>query len=236
MKSLEDKISPGIWFNFLTQGVLGLVLMSGSISIASAWSKLWRGALAWHLEYAPESPISSLIIQSEMEKLLLTAGFKEINQVISLVWDVTTARWPDVKKDLALHKMNREDLNRCYQIDRDAFKPIWRNTITQLEIAFEQAFYASVIKVDGIVRAYQISTTNPQGGHLARLAVDPEFQQRGLGSRLLSDVLDRFFEIGVLDVSVNTQADNPLSLELYRKFGFRELPETYPVFQYSIES
>jgi hypothetical protein len=111
-----------------------------------------------------------------MEKLLLTTGFKEINQVISLAWDVSTARWPEVKKDLALRKMEISDLKQCYLIDRVAFKPIWRNTFTQLQAAYQEAFYASVIEIDGAVRSYQISTTNPQGGHLARLAVIPDYQ------------------------------------------------------------
>ena len=214
---------------------LRIFAVAPGASISAAWSKLWKAGLAWHQEYCPESPISSLVIQPEMEKLLLTAGFQEINQVISLVWDVTTAHWPEVKRDLDLQKMEASDLNRCYQIDRGAFKPIWRNTITQLEAAYKESFYASLIKVNGIVRAYQISTTNPMGGHLARLAVDPAYQKQGLGSKLLSDVLDRFFEVGILDVSVNTQADNQLSLDLYRKFGFVELSETYPVLQYRTE-
>jgi ribosomal protein S18 acetylase RimI-like enzyme len=128
--------------------------------------------------------------------------------------------------------MELGDISLCYQIDRVAFKPIWRNTITQLHAAYQEAFYATVIRVGGVVRGYQISTTNPQGGHLARLAVHPDFQNQGLGSKLLADMLDRFFVVGILDVSVNTQADNQHSLDLYKKFGFVDLPETYPVFQY----
>jgi ribosomal protein S18 acetylase RimI-like enzyme len=130
--------------------------------------------------------------------------------------------------------MEPDDISRCYQIDRAAFKPIWRNTVTQLQAAYQEASYASVIRVEGIVRGYQISTTNPQGGHLARLAVDPAFHKQGLGSQLLADLLNRFFEAGILDVSVNTQADNQASLDLYNRFGFVELPEIYPVFQYQV--
>ena len=215
-------------------GIIWLRLFSVApgFSVSLAWSKLWEAGMDWHQEYSPDSPITSLAIHPEMEKILFTAGFKEMNRVISLVWDVSTARWPEVEKGLDLQKMDPEDLNRCSQIDRVAFKPIWRNTITQLQTAYQEAFYASVIKVNGVVQGYQISTTNPQGGHLARLAVAPAFQKQGLGSKLLSDVLDRFFEVGILDVSVNTQADNLLSLDLYQKFGFVDLPETYPVFQY----
>jgi len=213
---------------------LRLFAVAPGCSISLAWKRLWQAGLAWHQEYASESPITSLATDPEMEKLLLTAGFKEINQVISLVWDVTNARWPEVSKDFDLRKLGPDDISRCYQIDRRAFKPIWRNTVSQLQTAYQEAFYASVISLDGIVRGYQISTTNPQGGHLARLAVEPDFQRQGLGSKLLSDLLDRFFAAGILDVSVNTQADNQLSLDLYHKFGFVELPETYAVYQYPI--
>lgn len=211
---------------------LRLFAVAPGCPLALAWDKLWGAGLDWHQEYSPESPITSLVIQPEMEKILFTAGFSEINQVISLVWDVTTARWPEVQKDLDLRRMEPDDISRCYQIDRAAFKPIWRNTVTQLQAAYQEASYASVIRVDGIVRGYQISTTNPQGGHLARLAVDPAYHKQGLGSQLLADLLNRFFEAGILDVSVNTQADNQASLDLYNRFGFVELPEIYPVFQY----
>jgi len=212
---------------------LRLFAVAPGCSVALAWRKLWPAGLEWHQEYSSDSPITSLAFSSEMENLLLASDFQEINQVISLVWDVTTARWPAVSQEFELRKMAPEDISRCYQIDRKAFKPIWRNTVTQLQTAYQEAFYASVIRVEGVVCGYQISTTNPQGGHLARLAVDPAFQKKGLGSKLLSDLLDRFFAAGILDVSVNTQADNQHSLDLYRKFGFIDLPEIYPVFQYN---
>jgi ribosomal protein S18 acetylase RimI-like enzyme len=215
---------------------LRLFAVAPGFSTSLAWNKLWGTGLEWCQEYSPGSPITSLAIHPEMEKLLFSAGFKEINQVKSLVWDVTTARWPEVNRKLGLHKLEPDDLNRCYQIDRAAFKPIWRNTISQLQAAYQEAFYASVIKIDGVVRGYQISTTNPQGGHLARLAVDSAFQHQGLGSRLLGDMLDRFLEAGILDISVNTQADNIFSLNLYHKFGFIDLPEIYPVYQYQSNS
>lgn len=205
-------------------------------SVSLAWRKLWQAGLDWHKEYSSESPINCLSFYPEMENLLVASDFKEINRVISLVWDVSTARWPEVPRDLNLRKMEPDDISRCYQIDRKAFSPIWRNTVDQLQVAYQQASHASVIEVEGIIRGYQVSTTNPQGGHLARLAVEPAFQNQGLGSKLLSDLLDRFFEAGILDVSVNTQADNQLSLDLYRKFGFVELPEDYPVFQYQTDN
>jgi len=69
---------------------------------------------------------------------------------------------------------------------------------------------------------------------LARLAVDPHYQKSGVGSALVEDLLDRFQREGIVQVSVNTQARNQASLELYKKFGFMRMDEIYPVYQYTI--
>jgi ribosomal protein S18 acetylase RimI-like enzyme len=82
------------------------------------------------------------------------------------------------------------------------------------------------------VVGYQISTRNPKAGHLARLAVDPIYQNQGIGSALLGDVLDRFQRQGLLQVTVNTQSENQASIELYQKLGFQQLEDIYPVYQY----
>jgi ribosomal-protein-alanine N-acetyltransferase len=131
--------------------------------------------------------------------------------------------------------MIRDDFPRVYEIDQGAFEPIWRISLGHLEFAYQEAFSASVAILRDRIVGYQISTINPQGGHLARLAVDPAFQNQGVGSAILGDVMDRFQRQGVVQVSVNTQTRNQVSLELYHKFGFMLLDEVYPVYQYTLE-
>ena len=125
-----------------------------------------------------------------------------------------------------------EDFTRIHEIDLNAFDLIWRNSKSQLKTAHQEAFSARVIDREGLAAAYQISTTNPQGGHLARLAVDPDYQNQGLATRLMEDMLDSFQNHGIVEVTVNTQSNNKASLDLYQKFGFIRLEETYPVLQY----
>jgi ribosomal protein S18 acetylase RimI-like enzyme len=72
------------------------------------------------------------------------------------------------------------------------------------------------------------------GGHLARLAVLPDFQGMGIGSALVQDLLWYFRRRGAQRVTVNTQKDNLASLAVYRKAGFFLTGEEYPVFQYNI--
>jgi ribosomal-protein-alanine N-acetyltransferase len=81
-----------------------------------------------------------------------------------------------------------------------------------------------------------MSTGSPFGGHLARLAVHPEFQGRGIGHALLHDLLVRFQERGAMRVTVNTQDNNHASLRLYRKAHFHLTGESYPVYEYPLDA
>ena len=215
---------------------LRLFAVRSGYPTAEAWKDLWPTAISWMESYHPGFLINSLVMNSEMEKILNGAGFVEVFQVVVLVWDIARAIWPDTDPDLIVRDMLPDDFQRVYDIDLSAFDLIWRNSMSQLRAAYQEAFSARVIDWNGKVVAYQISTTNPQGGHLARLAVDPENQNQGIATKLVEDLLETFQNQGIVEVTVNTQSINSVSLDLYHKFGFFRLDETYPVMQYKTGS
>ena len=178
--------------------------------------------------------VNSLVVNNKMIGLLEKSGFVEGYRVVVLLWDVVQAKWPDTEGDILIRPMVPDDFSQVYSVDQKAFETIWRNSKEQLKIAFVKALLATVAELDQKVVGYQISTSNSQIGHLARLAVDPAFQNKGVGSSLLKDVLDRFQRQGIVQVTVNTQMRNTTSLELYQKFGFKQLDKVYPVYQYRI--
>jgi ribosomal-protein-alanine N-acetyltransferase len=100
-----------------------------------------------------------------------------------------------------------------------------------LETAFQQATIATVAEDEDGIIGYQISTAGSSGGHLARLAVHPKVQGRGIGYALARDMLSQFYRRGALKVSVNTQIENEASLALYQKVGFRQTGEVYSLFE-----
>lgn len=197
-----------------------------------AWERLWPSVQEWINVHHPGLLVNSLLIKPEMEHLLSRAGFQEINQVVVLIWNSTNAIWPDSDGGSKPRQMEAGDLPRVYGIDQRAFDMIWRNSLGQLQAAYREAYSATVIEIDSQVAAYQISTVNPEGGHLARLAVDPAFHKTGLATQLVADLLLTMESRGIVEMSVNTQADNIASLDLYNKFGFKRLAEEYPVLQY----
>jgi ribosomal-protein-alanine N-acetyltransferase len=103
-----------------------------------------------------------------------------------------------------------------------------------LEKALPQATSAIVAEDDEGVVGYQISTANPFGAHLARLAVRPDAQRRGLGSLIVTDLIRRLKNKGVSRLTVNTQSDNHASLALYEKMGFVLTGEKFPVYCFKV--
>jgi ribosomal protein S18 acetylase RimI-like enzyme len=65
---------------------------------------------------------------------------------------------------------------------------------------------------------------------LARMAVAPAWQGRGLGRALLVDALNAAMLGGSRTVSLNTQADNHRAQQLYARYGFHFTGQQMTVF------
>jgi len=213
---------------------LHLFAVTPGMLIHQAWKALWPSALELLEENTSVQQVNSLVVQDKMIDLLSKSGFQEAYQVVILVWDAAYAKWPEKTENHFIRDMERDDFLQVYEIDQIAFEPIWRNSLRHIEVAFQEKISASVVIINNRIAGYQISTINQQGGHLARLAVDPQYQKSGVGSALLENLLNHFQRDGIVQVSVNTQARNQASLELYKKFGFIRLDEIYPVYQFTI--
>ena len=103
--------------------------------------------------------------------------------------------------------------------DNAAFEPLWHNSLDTLQRAFSQSLIATVAESKEGIVGYQLTTGHGQRAHLARLAVHPSLQGRGVGRALLSDLFAYLTHTGTIRLSVNTQSDNKASLRLYQEHG-----------------
>jgi ribosomal protein S18 acetylase RimI-like enzyme len=87
--------------------------------------------------------------------------------------------------------------------------------------AYRNAYSCTLAEWNGMILGFQISTFFLEGAHLARLAVTPQAQGKGIGALLLQDLLQRFIRRGVYAMTVNTQSSNSRSLRLYQRFNFQ---------------
>jgi N-acetylglutamate synthase len=61
-------------------------------------------------------------------------------------------------------------------------------------------------------------------GHIYHLAVDPAYQGRGLGKRLLDECLDGLREAGVQRVIILVAGDNQRGAKFWKRYGWEEIP------------
>jgi ribosomal protein S18 acetylase RimI-like enzyme len=204
---------------------------SNQVRLEKTWGLLWREA---HRELSKlgEIQIAALCADDWMQKLLEASGFRHTHSVVLLTWDSSVPLLAP-RFQIRPRIMIASDLPNICLLDWACFEPLWRNSQTALELAFNQAVFATVIEEGGEMIGYQISTPSPHGGHLARLAVHPKQQGRGVGYALVHDLLVRFSkQEGAVQITVNTQAENKASLALYKKANFALTGHHYPVYEY----
>jgi ribosomal protein S18 acetylase RimI-like enzyme len=215
---------PGIaWVRVFASG--------GKSSLEEMWDLLWSGAKTQLLEENTSS-IAAIPLQKWFRELIQKKGFQHIHNVIVFAWD-------NVDKELTppppinIREMREDELPIIQEIDEIAFGPIWRNSLDSLNLAFIQARLATVAEDQSGLIGYQISTPTPYGAHLARLAVRPRAQGQGVGYALTRHLQNQLKSQQPIRLSVNTQDHNKASIALYKKAGFIEVNEAYPVYKYN---
>lgn len=189
--------------------------------------RLWE-ALQADLRACGVDQVAALATEGWVERVLPGWGFERINSVITLRRDNGSLP-PRPNGNYRIYPAAQPELGLITYIDGLAFETLWHYDQETLEIAYSQASSVSIIEVDGWAAGYQLSTYHAQAGHLARLAVLPDAQGRGLGGHLMADLLHSFARRGITTVTVNTQADNIRSQNLYRRMGFKPIQHSVPV-------
>lgn len=212
-----------------------LFAASSHAMLTSAWRNLWGEALTELLHSHRARWAAAIPMQNWFNELLAEGGFEQTHSIVMLSWESSQLSALQITSEVNIRPMTLDDLIQVQKIDEAAFPPIWQNSQAYLELAFRQASIATVAEFDDILAGYQISTATPLGGHLARLAVEPKYQGRGVGHRLLDDLLTQFVRRGARTVTVNTQKDNHASLALYQRLGFEMTGEEYPVYQFDLK-
>jgi ribosomal-protein-alanine N-acetyltransferase len=205
-----------------------LFVYSGHWSPQNAWSMLWSTAQA-EITAAGGATVAAIAMQPWFRQVLTATGFENRQQIVMLEWQYKN--WAAREADgIRIRAMTQSDLPAVTRTDHASFDPLWHNSFDTIERAYAQALYATVAERDGEIIGYQLTTGHQQRAHLARLAVDPSLQGRGVGQALLSDLFTLLTKSGIMRLSVNTQSDNSASLSLYKKMGFDRTGEEYPVY------
>ncbi len=211
---------------------LRLFAASASVPTTHAWRALWE--VAQDALRGRGMTAAAIVMQTWLEELLRDSGFREYQKVVILAHNNAAVSLQNNPRQLAIRPMTREDLPLVAALDAAAFAPLWQNSLPSLQHALSLAEISTVGVLDGEIIAYQMSTRNPFGAHLARLAVHSQHQGKRFGYLMVQDLLQRIYAQGLTRLTVNTQSDNTASLSLYEKIGFKRTGEQYSVFSHAV--
>lgn len=118
------------------------------------------------------------------------------------------------------HPMQTTDLKIVSEIERRVQYHPW--THQQFQDSLEAGQRCSVWREQDRVVGFCILQPVLDEANLLLMAVDPDYQGRGIGTRLLSAALDDLGE-GCVMVFLEVRASNQPALALYEKLGFNRM-------------
>ena len=185
--------------------------------------------------YAPTHALTVYGDQPWLNNALYYAGFTIVEEVQFLTlphlqrWQPNAALMKRAQPPLLqLRPCHPDDLLALAYLDAESFTPVWHFDINGLrELAF--AGRLQVACIDGVLVGYSATSYHDENAHLARLAVHPQQQGKGIGHALLLDALQAAKGEGARTVKLNTQVHNQRAQQLYRSFGFRPTRQIVPV-------
>ncbi len=204
-----------------------LFACSLAVNLKDSWDLLLQNCLT----FFDEEPalIAAIGLSPWFTELLDYSNFTHYQDIVVLERSLEVEK-PEQFAAVTIRPVQSTDLVRVLAIDQTAFELIWQVSEAGLAHAVQASAYTSVAEINGEIVGYQLSTGSHFSGHLARLAVLPQFQGHGIGAALAKDMLYHFQGTGIPGVTVNTQNSNHASLHLYHKLGFHLTDERFPVY------
>jgi [ribosomal protein S18]-alanine N-acetyltransferase len=119
--------------------------------------------------------------------------------------------------------MRRRHLRSVLEIDRQVYPRPWSLSLYQGELALPEHRRVYVVARAGRkVLGHAGLTFATDQGHITTVAVDPAWQGRSVGARLLLVLFRSAIDGGAASLTLEVRAGNEVAQRLYRRFGFVE--------------
>ncbi len=128
-----------------------------------------------------------------------------------------------------LRPMHEGDLDAVMEIELRAYPFPWTRGIFQ--DCLRAGYPGRVLVGDGGMVGYGLLSVAADEAHVLNVCVDPQCQSRGLGRRLLRDLVRVARQHGAARVFLEVRPSNASAIALYHSEGFNEIgrrPRYYP--------
>ena len=123
---------------------------------------------------------------------------------------------------LTTEVMRRRHLRRVLQIEDQVYPRPWthRTFVSELAEMRNGSRYYMVAYVDDVMVGYAGLMFSGNDAHVTNIAVDPEWQGRGVATEMMLDLAILSHERGCEAMTLEVRHTNVAAQNLYRRFGF----------------
>jgi [ribosomal protein S18]-alanine N-acetyltransferase len=128
---------------------------------------------------------------------------------------------PRAVAGVTLTPMRRKHVRDVLSIERRVYPRPWSAALFFSEISQRKTRHYVVAMVRKAVAGYGGLMVHEDEGHITTIAVEPELQHAGIGTRLMLELMDAARERGARTVALEVRVANWPAQRLYSWFGFR---------------
>lgn len=121
-----------------------------------------------------------------------------------------------------IRKAELSDIREIYDIDRLVLTSHW-SEVQYLDEILNPLSFSYVIQANDSVVGFYILRAIEDTGDILQIAVSPNYQGQGFGTKLMSHLLKMARSIEVFNVLLEVEENNHRALSLYLAFGFENL-------------
>ena len=120
-----------------------------------------------------------------------------------------------------LRPMRRIDLDTVMSIEKIIYPFPWTQQI--FTDCIRVGYTCRVLEMNGEIAGYSIMALGASEAHILNISIAADYQRQGLGSRLLSHMLELAVEKKTDTVFLEVRPSNKAALALYEKSGFVQI-------------
>lgn len=120
---------------------------------------------------------------------------------------------------LLIEKMSENDLEEVTAIERRAFTDPWSKRAFQYDLKSDYA-KPIVARFENHIAGYACLYLAADEMMIGNIAVSPDFQQRGIGSKMMEYIVDLAVNQSISQIALEVRESNQAARSLYLRFGF----------------
>ena len=118
-----------------------------------------------------------------------------------------------------IRRMIETDIERVYDIACRSFSDPWSMKLYADSLKNEND-YNIVYETDGEIAGFAILSVSFEMADIADIAVDEQYRNKGIGDKLMKEMITYGKSVGVSDYALEVRQSNLPAISLYKKYEF----------------